>query len=216
VAMIKGQIGVNIWTMHSFQIGATLDMLIFMRVLGLRTVAIKAAAQQAERERDLLHSMAHTDALTGLANRRGLNTALNAALSGCSQHQMVGVFLLDLNGFKQVNDSFGHEIGDELLVAVGRRLQSKLHPDDLVARLGGDEFVVMCGKLRHAQQAEDLAQRLHDAFEAPFPVRDHLCKVGLTIGHALAPHDGRDAAGLIKRADAAMYRGKQARALSPA
>ncbi|MDN3922019.1 diguanylate cyclase [Roseateles violae] len=214
VAMIKGQIGVNVWTMHSFQIGATLDMLIFMRVLGLRTVAIKAAAQQAARERDLLHSLAHTDALTGLANRRGLTTALNSALLHCAPERMVGVFLLDLNGFKGVNDSFGHEVGDELLVAVGRRLQARLHGDDLVARLGGDEFIVMCRDLQRAEQAEDLARRLSEAFETPFLVGEHQCRVGLTIGHALAPRDGLAAAELIKRADAAMYRGKKNRRLA--
>lgn len=213
VAVIKGQIGVSFWTLHAFQIGATLDMLIFMRVLGLRTIAIKAAAQQATHERDLLHSLAHSDALTGLANRRGLIIALNAALARCTQDQMVGVFLLDLDGFKQVNDRFGHEVGDELLVAVGQRLQSRLHPGDLVARLGGDEFVVMCTGLRRTAQADSLAQRLREAFDTPFELSRQPCSVGLTIGHALAPRDGRDAAALIKRADTAMYQGKQQRAL---
>jgi diguanylate cyclase (GGDEF)-like protein len=211
VAVIKGQIGVSGWTMHSFQIGATLDMLIFMRVLGLRTVAIKVAARQAASERDLLHALAHTDALTGLANRRGLMVALEAALDGCAPERSVGVFLLDLNGFKQVNDSLGHEVGDELLIAVGRRLQARLHAGDLVARLGGDEFIVMCTGLQRAEQAQDLARRLREAFETPFHVGEHRCRVGLTIGHALAPRDGRDAAELIRRADAAMYRGKRER-----
>lgn len=212
VAVIKGHIGVNFWSMHAFQIGATLDMLIFMRVLGLRTVAIKAAARQAAHERDLLHSLAHTDALTGLANRRGLTAALNQALAECAPTRLVAVFLIDLDGFKQVNDQHGHEVGDQLLVAVGQRLQTLLHTSDLVARLGGDEFVVMCTGLQHAEQAERLAERLSSAFDTPFDLPERLrCSVGLTLGHTLAPRDGTDAATLIKHADAAMYRGKSAR-----
>jgi len=216
VAVIKGQIRMNAWTAHAFQIGATIDMLIFMRVLGLRTVAIKNAAQQATRERDLLHSLAHSDALTGLANRRGLSVALNAALDKRQPDRLVAVFLLDLNGFKQVNDRYGHEVGDELLVAVGRRLQARLHDGDLVARLGGDEFIVMCADLQHEQQAIELSQRLCDSFVLPFQLGKHSCQVGVTVGHALAPRDGLDARSLIKRADAAMYRGKQGRDLAPA
>ena len=212
VAVIKGQIAATAWTMHAFQIGATLDMLIFMRVLGLRTLAIKAAALQAARERDLLHSLAHTDPLTGLANRRGLTIALNTALARCTQDQQVAVFLLDLDGFKQINDSHGHEVGDALLVAVGQRLQVRLHPGDLVARLGGDEFIVMCTGLRKAQQADDLAARLREAFAKPFELSGKRCAVGVSVGLALAPAQGRDAAELVKQADAAMYRGKQGRA----
>jgi diguanylate cyclase (GGDEF)-like protein len=124
----------------------------------------------------------------------------------------VAVFLIDLNGFKQVNDQHGHEVGDQLLVAVGQRLQTLLHTSDLVARLGGDEFVVMCTGLQHAEQAERLAERLSGAFDAPFDLPERLrCSVGLTLGHTLAPQDGTDAATLIKGADAAMYRGKSAR-----
>lgn len=211
IAVIKGQIAANAWTMHAFQIGATLDMLIFMRVLGLRTVAIKAAALQATRERDLLHSLAHTDALTGLANRRGLTIALNAALARCTEDQLVAVFLLDLDGFKQINDSHGHEVGDELLIAVGQRLQARLHPGDLVARQGGDEFIVMCAGLRKAKLADDLAARLQQAFATPFELKGRRCAVGVSIGFALAPTQGRDAAELIKQADAAMYQGKPGR-----
>jgi len=216
VAVIKGQIGVDAWTAHAFQIGATIDMLIFMRVLGLRTLAIKNAAQQATHERDLLHSLAHSDALTGLANRRGLSVGLNAALDKRQPDRLVAVFLLDLNGFKQVNDRYGHEVGDELLVAVGRRLQARLHDSDLVARLGGDEFIVMCSDLLHEQQAIELSQRLSDSFERPFKLGKHSCHVGVTVGHALAPRDGLDARSLIKQADAAMYRGKKGQVLTTA
>lgn len=211
VAVIKGQIGASFWTMHSFQIGATIDMLVFMRVLGLRTIAIKAAAREAQRERDLLHSLAHTDALTGLANRRALTGALDDALARRTPNQWVAVMLLDLDGFKPINDRFGHAVGDALLVAVGRRLQSKLHRDDLVARLGGDEFIVMCAGLARPAHADEVAQRLRDAFVAPFVIDGHECHVGVSLGMAIAPRDGTDAAELIRRADLAMYSGKRER-----
>ncbi|MFZ6846254.1 diguanylate cyclase domain-containing protein [Undibacterium sp. RuTC16W] len=209
IGVIKGSIPANFWTLHSFQFGATFDMLVFMRVLGLRTKALHTAAQNATRERDTLHSMAHTDPLTGLPNRRGLNTNLNNLLPHASSDNILAVYMLDLDGFKQVNDQYGHDIGDELLIAVAQRLQANLRSVDIVSRLGGDEFVVMSMGLSNVQQAHDLGNKLLDAFSMPFKLREQICSVGLTIGYALAPQDGHDAISLLKRADAAMYSGKQ-------
>ena len=115
VGVVKGDIGVNFWTMHAFQFGATFDMLIFMRIAVLRSAATHLAAQRATLERDNLHSLAHTDPLTGLLNRRGLNNTLAAALHNCNPAQLLAVYMLDLDGFKPVNDQFGHDVGDELL-----------------------------------------------------------------------------------------------------
>ncbi|MCU6432719.1 sensor domain-containing diguanylate cyclase [Undibacterium sp. Jales W-56] len=209
IGVIKGGIPANFWTLHSFQFGATFDMLVFMRVLGLRTKALHTAAQDATRERDTLHSMAHTDPLTGLPNRRGLNTSLNTMLPKASADNILAVYMLDLDGFKQVNDQYGHDIGDELLIAVAQRLQANLRSADLVSRLGGDEFVVMSMGVNNVQQAHELGHKLLDAFSMPFKLREQICSVGLTIGYALAPHDGHDTISLLKRADAAMYSGKQ-------
>jgi diguanylate cyclase len=209
IGVIKGQVGVNFWTMHSFQFGATLDMLVFMRVLGLRTQAIQAAAKNAALERDAMHSLAHADALTGLPNRRGLNSMLAATLPHCTADKLLAVYVLDLDGFKPINDQHGHDVGDELLVAVAWRLQSHMRASDVVARVGGDEFVVMAAGLANDQQAQDLGATLLDAFRRPFALAQHTCSVGLTIGYVLAPLDGMDAATLLKRADAAMYVGKQ-------
>src|SRR5690606_21318954 len=113
------------------------------------------------------HSLAHTDPLTGLPNRRGLNMALASALARCGPDQLLAVYVMDLDGFKPVNDQYGHDIGDELLVAVTRRLQSHVRQSDVVARLGGDEFVVMTGQLGNAHQAHELGLKLLDAFRAP-------------------------------------------------
>lgn len=210
VCLVQGWVPANFWTLHSFQAGATLDMLLFLRVMGLRAQAAKVKAQEAILERDLMHSLAHSDPLTGLSNRRGLQHALDAALVKCTPQHLVAVYLLDLDGFKPINDSYGHDVGDQLLVAVGQRLQASVrHQTDLVARLGGDEFIVMACDLAGIEQAEDLGRSLIKAFERSFTLSQHTVTVGLTIGYALAPLDGNDALTLLRRADAAMYAGKQ-------
>nr|WP_304505112.1 diguanylate cyclase [Acidovorax sp. sif1233] len=210
VCLVQGWVPANFWTLHSFQFGATADMLLFFRVLGLRAQAAKAQAQEAMRERDVMHSLAHTDPLTGLSNRRDLQHALEAALAQCSPQRLVALYLMDLDGFKPVNDAHGHDVGDDLLVAVGRRLQANVrHQTDLVARLGGDEFIIMARDLATPEQAEDLGRSLLRAFEQPFTLSHLHIQVGLTIGYALAPLDSDDPQALMRHADAAMYAGKQ-------
>jgi diguanylate cyclase (GGDEF)-like protein len=209
-ALLRGWLAVDFWTQHLFQFASLLEMLVWMRVLGLRIAGIRRHAERAELERATLVSLAHTDALTGLPNRRGLQQALAAALPDCRSHNPLAVFLLDLDGFKPVNDRLGHDAGDALLVQVGQRLRSQLRQGDVVARLGGDEFVVMAPGIPGEAEAMVLGRKLLDAFNQPFDVAGQTCQVGLTIGFALAPHDGSHADDLLKRADAAMYAGKQA------
>jgi diguanylate cyclase (GGDEF)-like protein len=117
---------------------------------------------------------------------------------------------LGLNGFKAVNDRLGHDAGDELLKAVAERLRSPVRRREVVARLGGDEFVVMATGLMGDDEARRLDDKLLDTFATPLTLRWQPCKVGLTIGYALAPLDGSDSASLLAGADAAMYAGKQA------
>jgi diguanylate cyclase (GGDEF)-like protein len=208
IEVIKGRVGVNFWTLHSFQFGATFDMLVFMRVLGLRTKALQTAVQHARRERDSLHSLAHTDPLTGLPNRRGLNSSMAEAIRHAGSEKIVAVYMLDLDGFKQINDRYGHDVGDELLIAVAARLQANVRHSDVISRLGGDEFVVMSTGLNSARQAAELGEKLIKAFNDPFALTEQSCRIGLTIGYALAPLDAGDAISLLRRADAAMYAGK--------
>jgi len=209
-SLVQGWVPANFWTLHSFQISATVDMLLFLQVLSLRAQAIRAAAQEALRERDFMHSLAHTDPLTGLSNRRGLQQALHAALLRCSPNRIVALYLMDLDGFKPVNDAYGHDVGDDLLVAVGQRLQAHVRRHtDAVARLGGDEFIIMACDLESPEQAEEIGRGLLHAFEQPFVFGPLHLRIGLTIGYALAPLDSDDPQGLIRLADAAMYAGKQ-------
>ncbi len=209
IEVIKGRVGASFWTLHSFQFGATFDMLLFMRVLGLRTKALQTAVQTAKFERDSLQILAHTDPLTGLPNRRSLHTAISAAIKDATRDKLLAVYMLDLDGFKQVNDQNGHDVGDELLIAVAGRLKTSLRSADVISRLGGDEFLVMSRDLQNARQAQELGEKMLRAFDEDFKLSTQSCRVGMTIGYALAPFDSQDTAQLLKLADAAMYAGKQ-------
>jgi diguanylate cyclase (GGDEF)-like protein len=210
VGVVRGRLDATFWTLHSFQFGATVDMLIFMRIALLRTAARHRAAQRAAQERDALFSLAHSDPLTGLLNRRGLADELDAALERSSPEKLLALYVLDLDGFKPVNDQHGHDVGDALLRAVAQRLRASVRAADSVARFGGDEFVIMAEGLPDEVQARELGQKLLGAFATPFSVAARTCAVRATIGYSLAPADGRDATALLKVADAAMYEGKQA------
>jgi diguanylate cyclase (GGDEF)-like protein len=209
VGVVRGQIGVNFWTLHSFQFGATLDMLIFMHIAVLRTAARHRAAQRAMQERDTLHSLAHSDPLTGLLNRRGLDEALRGAVGRVGPDRILALYVLDLDGFKPVNDQFGHDVGDQLLLVAAQRLRGCVRSGDGVARIGGDEFVVMAAGLASAEQAEELGTKLIEAFRSPFALHERTCTVSATVGYALSPPLERDPSALLKAADGAMYAGKE-------
>ncbi|TXC66619.1 GGDEF domain-containing protein [Piscinibacter aquaticus] len=209
-ALLRGWIDLTTWSEHAFQIGAMVEMAMWMRVLGVRIEELRQSAQRAHLERDALRSLAQTDPLTGLPNRRGLSETLAAVLPSSSAQRLTAVFLLDLDGFKPINDRLGHDAGDEVLVGVARRLRLLLRACDTVARLGGDEFVVVAEGLAGEADAQALGRKLLEGFREPFMAAGQPCAVGLTVGYALAPVDGRDADELLKRADAAMYAGKQA------
>ena len=150
--------------------------------------------------------LAHHDALTELPNRALLCDSLDQAL----QHgtARVAVLSLDLDGFKGVNDRYGHPAGDALLVAVAQRLRALIEGGDQVARFGGDEFVILDATYTDQGAVEVLAQAIVRALSTPFPLAGDDVTVGVSIGIAFAPSDGESAATLIKNADAALYRAK--------
>jgi diguanylate cyclase (GGDEF)-like protein len=209
-ALLRGMVPVNAWTENGFQTGAMTEMVMWLLVLGVRTSELRRRVERADRERDSLRLLAHSDALTGLPNRRGLEIEISRALLHNRRDRLLAVYLLDLDGFKAVNDRWGHDAGDELLKSVAGRLSFALRSNDVVARLGGDEFVVVAGNLGSDDDARRVGAKLLQAFAEPFVIQGRSCAVGLTIGYALAPLDGEDEASLLKRADAAMYAGKQA------
>lgn len=150
----------------------------------------------------LLRHQAYHDGLTGLANRRKVQEQLEELVK---QQQAVSLLFIDLDGFKYVNDSLGHIVGDGLLQRVGKRLQSTIRDADLLARLGGDEFLVV---LESNSDAELTAQRILKVLSHPFEVSGRIMHLGASIGIVTAPDDGDSAEVLLRNADAAMYHAK--------
>ncbi|RTR04518.1 EAL domain-containing protein [Halomonas nitroreducens] len=154
--------------------------------------------------------LAYYDALTRLPNRRLLEDRLAHGIHHAHRHaQRLAVLFLDLDHFKQVNDSLGHALGDELLVRVTERLQGHLREDDTLARLGGDEFIVLLPDVMEIDEVTRVARRLIESVSAPFELGKHRFRVGCSVGISLYPDDGDSDEILLKRADAAMYRAKQ-------
>ncbi len=208
--LLRGKLPFNDATQYAFQIGSAIEMLSWLVVLGLRMDEVRQSAHRVHAERDVMRSLAETDALTGLPNRRGLRQRLEASLPACAPGRLGALFMVDLDGFKAVNDRLGHDAGDLLLKAVAERLRTLVRGGDTVARLGGDEFVICADALPGAAEAQRLGEKFVQAFRAPFSIDGQPCQVGLTVGYALAPLDGSDADALLKRADAALYAGKAA------
>ncbi|NLD68070.1 MAG: GGDEF domain-containing protein [Limnobacter sp.] len=196
-------------TMHAAQAGAVFEMSLWLMVLSVRVGQLRRKAESASVELDHLESLAQSDPLTGLPNRRGLQASLEAKLPHCSLQRQLAVYLLDLDGFKPVNDQFGHVVGDALLTEVARSLRNHTRASDVVARFGGDEFVVLVDGLQSEEDADAFGMKLLASFDRPFAVAGQLCRVGVTIGYAVAPLDGTDRDRLIRCADAALYAGKQ-------
>ena len=153
--------------------------------------------------------MARHDALTNLPNRTLFREQLEQALRLAKRDDKLAVLCLDLDHFKDINDSLGHPIGDALLMEVGRRLISCISEGDTVARLGGDEFAIVqrCGT-NEANPAVSLASRIVEEISAPYDIGGHQLVIGVSVGISLAPDDGRNPDELLKKADLALYRAK--------
>lgn len=159
------------------------------------------------RQRDMrLYRLAHQDTLTGLPNRLQFDMQLEDALE---RGEATGLLLVDLDGFKKVNDTLGHATGDTLLQALAVRLPAALDANAMVARLGSDEFAVLLRGIDKPAAVAAAANSLLHSFEQPFEIGDHLLKLGVSIGGAVAPRDGGDSEELMASADLALYRARQ-------
>jgi diguanylate cyclase (GGDEF)-like protein len=197
VAVEAGTVGIAL---------AVLVLLIFQYLIG----ELLKSKQRGEK----LHRIATTDELTGLANRERFRARLVEQIAAAkTSDEMFGVMLLDLDRFKEINDTLGHHFGDELLRDLGPRLAEAIGEDGLVARLGGDEFAVLPGEnTGDADELEAIAERMIACVQQPVGVDEMMLEVGVSIGIARFPRDGDDPHSLLRSADVAMYAAKEAHA----
>ena len=169
-----------------------------------------AYAEMARSHTHLEH-FAHFDALTGLPNRLLLADRLHQSVAQCQRRSLsLAVLYIDLDGFKAINDLYGHAMGDALLVALAQRMKSALREGDTLARIGGDEFVAVLADLGHVAECEPMIARVLELAAQPLAVDGLVLQVSASIGFTVYPQDGHDADQLMRCADHAMYRAKQA------
>ena len=166
-------------------------------------------ADTAAGELEALSETARHDALTGLPNRALLAEELSwAMVFSRRRNSRLGLLFIDLNGFKDINDTLGHAVGDEVLKRVAERLSNCVRETDTVSRHGGDEFLVLLSEISNAADAARVAEKMVSALAAPCRVGDHVLRLSASIGVSVYPDDGTEAQQLIDKADAAMYRAK--------
>ncbi|MEG4516062.1 MULTISPECIES: CHASE2 domain-containing protein [unclassified Microcoleus] len=167
-------------------------------------------ANALEQKNAELSHQAYHDALTGLANRQMFYECLHKSLEiASSTQELVALLFLDLDGFKSINDTLGHNVGDLLLKTVASRLKKCLRGSDTISRLGGDEFTVILPAIPGREEAAKVAEKICDAIMQPFILEEHTVSVTTSIGISLYPIDGQEPEMLVKNADVAMYRAKE-------
>lgn len=227
----------NSATLYSIQIGSALEMLLLAFGLAARYNELKRQKEQAQQEmlqslreqevilerrvasRTLklaeanrrLEDIATHDPLTGLPNRSGLAQHLRSAMLRTARRgETLALMMIDLDGFKLINDNYGHDLGDQLLKAVAERLSKVARSSDFVARFGGDEFIVIAEQMIDLAAAEALAERLRQAISAPIVLDGKQLSVGASVGISLSDGKAPEVGVLLQQADAAMYQQKNA------
>lgn len=158
---------------------------------------------------DHLRYLAYHDPLTGLSNRKFFAEQLHESLLWAqSNNLLLGLLFIDLDGFKQINDTLGHDIGDRLLVSIAQRLSNSLRGSDTVSRLGGDEFTVILRAIPNEQVAAKVAEKILASITEPIVLEGYTTRVSASIGISIYPINSQDTEGMIRQADAAMYRAK--------
>ena len=174
-------------------------------------VGLSSDITALKESQERLEQMAYFDALTQLPNRRMLSDRLHQAIAQASRaDRLLAICYLDLDGFKPINDQWGHAAGDILLKEAAQRLVANVRAGDTVSRLGGDEFVVLLGNLGHFDECETALERIRSALNQPFHLKEGEARVSASMGVTLFPLDGADPDMLLRHADQAMYQAKQA------
>lgn len=159
-----------------------------------------------------LKNMAFYDSLTGLRNRRSFHDLLEQSIETANKKgQQLGLLYLDLDKFKEVNDSLGHEIGDELLKQFAHRLINNVRKNSILGRIGGDEFLILLKDFKYIKSVKQIALRLYNTLQHPYQIKGHLVETTASIGISIYPKDGRNCKTLIDHADQALYLAKETR-----
>ncbi|MDP1584752.1 MAG: EAL domain-containing protein [Bradyrhizobium sp.] len=172
-------------------------------------VHLGALAIERKEARDQIARLAYYDTLTGLPNRARLRDLISEATSACPAGRHVALAFLDVDNFKDVNDTLGHSAGDELLIEFARRLRAQIQPGDMLGRLGGDEFVIVLPN-RDAAEASTVASRITDGLLMPLRIGTRQVSISASMGISIYPDNATDIDTLIQQADAAMYKAKRA------
>src|SRR3954469_13455823 len=171
---------------------------------------LRYAAIQLQHDARRLEFLAHHDTLTGLPNRAMFSERAREAVAHARRHQKTSALLfIDLDNFKAMNDTLGHDVGDALLKIISSRLRASVRGDDFIARIGGDEFCVLLQDIADPREAASVAQKLLHELNKPYRIGEHQVSSGASIGIACVPQDGDDVATLLRLADLAMYRAKE-------
>jgi diguanylate cyclase (GGDEF)-like protein len=222
VAWVSAQLGIVLLIMlgqehgyiHSPFSNSALGLLMLCTItIGMMVFvyeSMRAKAEAALRQaREELHHQAHTDMLTGLPNRAAFYSQLPMAISQSQRNKdILAVLFIDLDNFKPINDTYGHEAGDELLQQAATRLRMRLRGSDYIARFGGDEFVAILPGIHEKEEIGVIAEKLISALGAPFIIGRHTCNIGVSIGIGVYPHCAADVDELVQLADHAMYSAK--------
>jgi len=174
-------------------------------------VSVARDVTEQVRTTKMLERLAFHDALTGLANRAAFDEALTTAIAGAHRHgDRLGVVYIDVDDFKDINDSLGHDAGDQVLITLAERLKSCVRPDDTVARLGGDEFVIVLQRMAETEDPSVVGERLAAVITEPLTIMGRTASMSASVGVALFDPAIDDARSLVVKADLAMYAAKQA------
>lgn len=205
IGIALGQLPHKALFLQAIQIGALIDIFIFMATLANLSHKRNKEHNKIQNEHAQLKKIADTDPLTGLANRRGLLQTLNIMKNKANENNLLIAYFIDLDGFKQINDKYGHDMGDKVLISIANKLQDNTRHKDMVGRLGGDEFVVIASDINSVDYAQEYGERMLNLFATDLRADHLVLNINMSIGYAIYPLDAQNINELISCADKAMY-----------